>query len=264
MTLDTRKMHRQLKARRRALLQNYGEEDLHKLRVGLRRIRSLLKRRPGGKARRLRRELGILAGTTNPARDWDTLVMHAERLLAQEQFNCLQPSLAQRQAVAHEQVLAMLRSKQWSRAVKAWKKYASRADLGSKKPSDREGNIMRLLHHADKARRRALERGDDRSWHKLRIAIKELRYRLQALPKRSRTPRNDAMLAYCKRLQEDLGTWHDAVVHQQLLHDLRETQTGREQAAATDMLSRLIEQERQGSLDRMRLALDPSVGLEFG
>ena len=59
----------------------------------------------------------------------------------------------------------------------------------------------------------AQKHDEPRAWHKLRIAIKDLRYSLNSL---SQTD-VDEPIELCKRLQDLLGTWHDSIIHHQLL-----------------------------------------------
>jgi CHAD domain-containing protein len=259
MTSDVKKMARRLKKRRHSLLHDYHHEDLHQLRITLRRIRSLLKQVPGRKARQLRRDLGQLASTTNAARDWDTLAIYAQDKLTQEQFSQLQPRLEERQAVTHQRVRKMLRSKKWSAAAKQWKEFTRDEDLGSNSPSYTRDKLSRVSQRAASAGRRALSRGDDKSWHKLRIAIKELRYTLDNLPKHSRDPETVKTLAWCKRSQEDLGAWHDTVVHRQLsnaLADSREPPADINAVNAMNTLCQIIEQEGHDCLERVRSTLE--------
>lgn len=212
-------LSRSLKKHRRALLLRYDDEDLHKLRVNLRRIRSLLKHWPGEEEQQLRRDLGLLFDNTNVARDWDTLAILAGEILSPEQLRHLQPWLEEQQATAHQRVIRMLQSEQWSDTLRRWKQYALRhgtADSGSDGGSD---ELSQALRRVGKARRKALSGNDDRSWHKLRIAIKDLRYWLEYSPGQ-KTSRRKSTLRLCRRLQKVLGEWHDTVVHERLLGEL--------------------------------------------
>jgi len=62
-----------LQKKRLSLLETYDAEDLHQLRVGLRRMRSHLKSRSGSKARSLRHQLGTLADAYDPETDVEKL-----------------------------------------------------------------------------------------------------------------------------------------------------------------------------------------------
>jgi CHAD domain-containing protein len=213
-----KKLYHRLEKRRTALLEQYDEEDLHQLRVTLRRMRSQLKGSRQENLRKLRKDLGHLAETTNAARDWDTLAVHAQALLTPGQFSSLVPWLRQHQQLAHEQVRALLESDEWSDTIAHWKKHTP-ADQGPVADSDAafEEFITGTLQRVAEAREKALEYETDHDWHTLRIAIKELRYRLDEQPEEARSRQTRQALAICKQLQEELGTWHDTVVHRELL-----------------------------------------------
>jgi CHAD domain-containing protein len=255
LTDKVKKISRRLKVMRRTLLLSYEDEALHQLRVGLRRIRSLLQLQPGGKARRLRRDLGALADATGAARDWDTLAIYARNRLSPDQFSQLHPRLDARRAVAHRQVERMLRSKKWSTTTKRWKKYARQTKFASSSPSYTGGGLSQAIYRASSAGHRALSRDDDRIWHKLRIAIKELRYELENTTKNKRRPEAAETLVVCERLQDDLGDWHDTVVHRRLLCELGDS-AGRggsvRATSALQTLAQLIDQDSLDSLEQIK------------
>lgn len=244
-------LSRRLEKKRRSLLRRYDAENLHALRVTLRRMRSRLKQIPGKKARKLRRDLGVLADATNGARDWDTLMINAERSLSRQQYAALAPLLKNQQGAAHDRVLAMLQSKEWSAAVRRWVKYEQRkAQLQEDGDSDSARELARTQQKLLTAKAKAFSHNDDTHWHKLRIAIKDLRYQLDVTPKNARSAKEREILTLCKALQVDLGEWHDTVVHRQLLRGL----TDRLQAApglttARDSLASLVEALQQQGRD---------------
>ena len=219
MTSGISKITRELKTRRTLLLERYDNEDLHQLRINIRRLRGTLKGNSRPRARKLRREWGIIAQCTNAARDWDTLATYADKSLSPTVRLQLHPLIAQYCTSAHDKVLAMLKSKEWDHALKHWQKLA-----------DRNGDSLFLagpdipeaIKNATRARRaslRALTREDEGSWHKFRIAIKDLRYTLdnQDLTQKKAREQAKPTIKLCRRLQESLGDWHDHVVHRTLL-----------------------------------------------
>lgn len=219
-----KKLSKQLAKQRRRLLQCYDDEDLHQLRIRLRRMRGRLKQIPGKQARRLRQELGLLAEATNAARDWDTLHAHAMELLPPEQFQHLQTRLQLQQQAAHETVLVMLQSAAWRAAIKQWNWLENHGQLTEHRAEGSSGQIKNAIQRArqrvDSARKKAMAKGGDRRWHKLRIAIKDLRYCLDETPKKARSCQDQKIILQCKQLQEDLGSWHDTVTHRRLLEEL--------------------------------------------
>jgi CHAD domain-containing protein len=249
-----------LEALRSALLAGYSDEGLHQLRVTLRRMRSFLRGRPGGKARDLRQQLGALACATNSARDWDTLAAGAGGLLRPEQHRALQALLQDCRETAHAQVYRMLHSHQWLATLRGWQAFVQATGVEPDSRDIAPGDLGNKLQRAAAAGHKALARDDDRSWHKLRIAIKELRYHLDTfnldtLAHRPRHPVTAGLLDECKTLQALLGDWHDTVIHRQLLDGLAgqgllepATPAGK---AATAMLQALVAKGRQ-SLEQVR------------
>jgi CHAD domain-containing protein len=220
LSADLKKLVRRLDEEYRALSSGYAGESLHQFRVRLRRLRSLLRHDTSSRVRKLRCQLAKLARTTNAARDWDTLVSRARDSLSAQDFAHVQPLLERRQAESHLPVLQMLQSERWPDARRALKKIikAHGGALAFEFHSD--AGLTRARRRVNRAWRAVQAGGADRARHKLRIAIKDLGYRLKALPVHQRTAEIAAALALCKRLQHSLGVWHDALVHVQRVQEL--------------------------------------------
>ncbi len=237
-----------LQKKRQSLLQVYDAEDLHALRVNLRRMRSRLKQISGKEARQLRHDLGVLASATGAARDWDTLVLNARWLLTDKQFEQIAPCLERQQQTAHDSVMQMLQSETWSSTMKQWaRQERQHRQLQKKTAGQSQRGLSHVLEKLAMARRETLSRDDNKRWHKLRIAIKDLRYQLDATPKKERSTRIRDMLDLCKELQVELGEWHDTVVHDQLLRSIESGDDDSGQAPPPDALHTLREAiERRG------------------
>lgn len=260
-----KKLSAKLENRRQLLLQRHEARDLHAFRVALRRVRSRLKPIPGKKARQLRRDLGALARATNETRDWDTLLANARFLLPEDQFQLLAPCLEVKQKAARDCALKVLQSKKCTATLRRWGEREQRFHPLSEETSGYSNrDLSRTLRALDTARRRALSRDDDKHWHKLRIAIKNLRYQLDATPKEARSDRERACLTQCKELQSDLGEWHDAVVHGQLLREIASELDPARQAlacAALNSLHAAIQQRGRRYLDSARARLHQMPGM---
>ena len=249
-----RKITRKLKARRRALLRQYDSEDLHQLRVAIRRIRGLLKQRTGKEPRAIRKALGRLARQTNAARDWDTFAEYALQTLDEPSGQALRPLLQRRLTAAHDEALQMLASDDWSTAMSQWKRYLKAEDAKSFSRSAATGDIDTVREKALSAKNHALASGDDRDWHAFRIAIKDLRYNLDTLAPEEPAVcmQVKAAIDLCKKLQNDLGCWHDTVVHRRLLAELAATPEAAGEAGiapALDTLRQAIEARGAACLD---------------
>jgi CHAD domain-containing protein len=216
-----RKLLLRLQVKRGLLLRHYDDEALHQLRVAIRRLRSRLRHVDSSEARALCHDLGELAHVTNAARDWDTLLRRARDSLKPKAFRRLQPWLQDNRLASHLPVLEMLRSSEWSDTIQkldAWiERDTSRSD-------GQAGEKIACAKHDVRRAWEKLEAEDDRKqWHKLRIAIKELRYALDSVPQAAEEPPDAKALQHCKRLQQMLGAWHDTVVHLQMVRELADS-----------------------------------------
>ena len=220
MNFDLQQSAIRLRALCSSLLAGYSEEDLHQLRVTLRRVRSALREPPAGNKGDLRRELGTLARATNSARDWDTLVASALNRLEPQELRPLLPLLEERREAARAQVYRMFQSPRWLAALKALDCEPTLTHSETDSQAVAAGQLQTKLQNTAAAGRKAMARDDHKSWHKLRIAIKELRYTLDTLPQGPGESATARLLDECKSLQTLLGNWHDTVVHRHLLNEL--------------------------------------------
>jgi len=253
---------REIHARRDALLHCYNDEDLHQLRVNIRRLRALLRYHHDPGARTFRQRWGEMASTTNAARDWDTLADYVRDTVGGDAAAQLYPALNAEQAMAQQAALTALQSTQWSALSADWQAFLAR-HTG---PAGGEAPVADVLAAAEarvlRAWRRARKKADSAHWHKLRIAIKDLRYCLDTLGAASREAAEaHPMVNLCKLLQQDLGDWHDTVIHEQMLRELDGEVPARESAArhTINALCEGLRASGRKSLDSVREQLGERV-----
>ncbi len=241
MGRKTGELSHDLKARRKALLRRYDAEELHQLRVNIRRLRSVLKLAATEKARRLRKTWGTLARRTNAARDWDTFAEYIRATLDPALTGPLQPLLALQLEQAHRRVEKTLLSPRWTEACKAWQVYERHRIAAPTAVPALASQVEPARRRANQASAAALSRNDQASWHALRIAIKELRYTLDNLQPGSPAEQRQlrAGIGLCKQLQSELGDWHDTVVHRELAEQLAQAAAG--DAAAVAAIRELVD-----------------------
>lgn len=219
MSAVSRDLLLRLREKRSALLRRYKVDTLHQLRVALRRLRSLLRHIDSDPAQVLRRDLGNLADATNAARDWDTLACRAREGLKPRDFQSVRAWLEENRAAAHQQVLQMLRSDEWSQVIGRLEECVEHGELAAVGQRHGDGDIARARHDAGRAWSKVQSADDNKHWHKFRLAIKELRYTLDSVPGDSQDAPKPKLIKHCKRLQDALGTWHDTVVHVRMVED---------------------------------------------
>mgnify|MGYP001824806389 FL=1 len=253
MATGIKSITKELKSRRKALLSRYNDEDLHQLRVNIRKLRALLKHYPDPGAVKFRKKWGRLAQATNAARDWDTFVIYTEMTLPPAEWKTLEPLLHRYRDSAREQVLDSLQSSDWDLALKSWKHFLQRADHAALEEDAANGSAPKAALRALRASRRALSWGDEGSWHSFRIAVKNLRYTLDHSTPLSGAPRQQLKNTnkLCKRLQNELGDWHDTVVHRNLLTCLAEDPAVVNDSALTTALDTLGAAIRRRGADRL-------------
>ncbi len=214
----------QVHANERGVIHSKDPEYLHQMRVGIRRLRSafsLFRDLLGDVAAPQVATLRVIAGALGPARDWDVFVT--------ETLPMVRPALAAHVAAeTFEQVCQRCRQVARANAIKSIKTITynkSMLLLGSwlaARGSDgdnpawqqpaRSGAIRILAaRHARVLKRgRHLERRTSAELHRLRIAVKQLRYATEffsaLFPARSMATLRDRLA----RLQDILGRINDA------------------------------------------------------
>ena len=238
MKSKLRSTARQLRRRRKTLLGTYDAEALHQLRINIRRLRGYLERDPREEARQLRRAWKKLVQETNDARDWDTFRAWLEVPEFSADYALLLPLIESYQTAAHERVMHMLESPAWSSALETWESFLDHS--GAKLSAGPAPKVRSLSRKFLRAQDKALESGGVRDWHKLRIATKNLRYALDELHSGGSHSADGAAKArkLCKRLQTDLGNWHDTVIHGGLLQTLLSQESC--SAGAEEAILRLV------------------------
>jgi CHAD domain-containing protein len=221
MHLQLQQITDELESASRALATGYDPEQLYILRVRIRRIRSILKHAEGHRARSFRKSWGGFAAVTNDARDWDVFLSTAETLISARDLRTFVRINAQRADAARESVMDMISSSTWRRQLTDWRDFLVRSVQHIPGHEQLESALERTLEKARRTLERALTMEDDRSWHKLRIAVKEIRY--VADTGASQPESGDyfaGIAATCRALQTLLGNWHDTVVQLDILDRL--------------------------------------------
>ena len=219
-----------------AAVEKADPEGVHQMRVGLRRLRaaiSLFSKLLGDKqTERVRFELKWLLGELAPARDLDVYERHAVEPLrraepAKRGIKLLEDVLASRRAAAFARAKVavdspryrslLLDTLQWLE-IGDWIRRSRR--FGARPIERFAADILARRTRKAKKKVKKLSKLDTRVRHKLRIAIKKLRYAIdffehlfEGHKARKRVSRFKACLEH---LQDCLGDLNDIKVHQEL------------------------------------------------
>lgn len=242
-------------------------EDLHQMRVSVRRMRAALKAaRPlldPGWADDLRAELGWLGGALGPVRDLDVLLLRLRGETAslpgdeQAAGEVLLAALEEERASARAQMLAALNTPRY-RALVERLADAVRLPLPTPSATQEQPTLPDLVGIEARKLRRAVRRaGDDPAdevLHALRIHAKRVRYTGELVaPGLRGTAEGRAvakLLGATAGLQEVLGDHQDACVAEIRVRSLLADLSGPDVMRAAFVAGRLVEREQQRAQDR--------------
>jgi CHAD domain-containing protein len=203
-------------------------EDVHDMRVAIRRMRSLLRLlEPYYKSKMIRgysRDLRRIGWALGDVRDLDVLLEDLKKYqstLDAEGQAALQEMidfLDKRRATAREELNDMLDSKFYRRFVKDFSKFLSKADAKMKGQANGEvvpyqvRHVLPMLIHdrlaAVRAYETAIPTDDAKTMHQLRIEFKRLRYAISLFDSLLGSSIND-FVDEIKRIQDELGRLND-------------------------------------------------------
>jgi triphosphatase len=252
-------------------VQHGDSEGIHQMRVGLRRLRASLSlfkdMLHDGEINGLKRELKWVTEQLGPARDYDvfvgkSLAPYRARYPDRQEFEILQHDLERMRTAGFATARAAVESERFRRLLlncALWLLDGDwRNDADALKQVLRKRPV-RVFAQDELARRvrkickqaRKLERLDSRRRHKLRIAVKKVRYGREffATPCADGTKAARKLDRALKRLQSGLGDLNDMRVHLERARDFARPGaaaqkafaigclTGREEASASDVLT---------------------------
>jgi CHAD domain-containing protein len=216
-------------------------EDIHKMRVATRRMRSLIRMNEAAFKQKVlhphKRDLKHLANTLGRIRDLDVQLLNL-RIYQQDRETPEPDSLQtiievmeQRRERAHKQLVKLLDSKTYRQFVKQFGDLLSKPGKGIKKVSAAVQEPYQLRHvlpvliHEHLARVRAYDSlmsdVDESDLHALRIECKRLRYLLTAFESVLGSPAK-AFIDHLKAMQEHLGIINDTAVSRQFFTTMLE------------------------------------------
>ncbi|GAA2332287.1 CHAD domain-containing protein [Saccharopolyspora halophila] len=233
-------------------------EELHQMRVSVRRMREMLRSARSFLDREhsepLRNELGWLGRALGPVRDLDVLLEHLREQTAempeQDAAERLLAGLDAEHERARADLLAALDSDRY-RALLDWVEEASRelpareSDAGDDGGSELRDLVLRQFGKLRKDVGKLPDDPPDDRLHALRIRGKKVRYTAELAEPALGKPIKRLIKA-TKKFQDVLGEHQDACVAEQRLRDL----AAEADAGAAFVAGRLVEREQLRKADR--------------
>ncbi|MEV6441686.1 CHAD domain-containing protein [Amycolatopsis sp. NPDC051716] len=216
-------------------------EDLHQMRVALRRMRSVLKlsgELVGDGAEPVRAELGWLGQSLGEVRDYDVLIGHLREVIAgfevrdQAAGRRLVSKFVTERASAKRRLTRALSSARYStllREVSLLTRDGAAAAAATGKPHDLIAGLAKPHRKLTKAVRALPADPPDDDLHALRIHGKKLRYAAelaQTSAKKKQTAKIKQLLKATKDFQTVLGEHQDAVIAAERIRTVLESADG--------------------------------------
>lgn len=210
-----------------ATLAGIDSEELHQLRVALRKTRALLRlfRKTLPQAERFKDDFKWLAAATGEVRDLDVLIMHAQRSTAtlgvtESHATPIIGKLRRERVAAQKKLGATLRGQRSRDLLEHWRQFLAilptRTDLSPAADVPASTTVALLVIEQS---RRLLQEGlivgtgtDPHELHELRIRGKRLRYLLESFDDLIDLQRMEPLGRKLRKLQTVLGGHQDAVV----------------------------------------------------
>lgn len=227
-------------------------EGVHQVRVAVRRLRAALtvfkEMLPPDQYERVGAELRWLGGALGPARNWDVftggiLAKVDSELLGGDDYAALARRAEQERTAAHAAAAAALRSTRYTRtmlelarwlATRGWRDQPVSegsallmAPIGKLAPDLLAGRDRKL-----KKRARGFAELDLKGRHRVRIAVKKLRYAADLLGSLFAKQELGAFVRRLKPLQDDLGHVNDVRTAGELVGALNRSEDGGVERAA--------------------------------
>ncbi len=214
-------------------------EDLHQMRVALRRMRSVLKLSGslvGDGAEPVRAELGWLGQSLGEVRDYDVLIGHLREVIADFEVRDQAPGrrlvakFVSERATAKRRLTRALSSARYSTLLREVS-LLTRTEAGA--PSDRPHDLIAGLAKPHRKLAKAVRAlpadPPDDDLHALRIHGKKLRYAAelaQTSAKKKQAPKIKQLLKTTKDFQTVLGDHQDAVLAAERMRTVLESADG--------------------------------------
>jgi CHAD domain-containing protein len=164
--------------------------------------------------------------------------MASRELLTAGQYAAFERRHREDFGACQDAVVELARSEHWRRHLADWRQYLQHPNGSAQESGLAADPLGQALDRARAALTAALALDNDRAWHKLRIAVKEVRYQAESEETAAATdPARAELLEQCQLLQSLLGRWHDCIVQLQMLEEF-------EEAAEHAALKSSIEQRR--------------------
>ena len=237
------------------IINDIDTEFLHDFRVSVRRTRSAL-----GQIKNIldkdiiqkaKKDFSYLSQSTNRLRDIDVYLLKEDqykKMLPESKQDYLNPffeDLKRKRKIENALVMKILRSARYKRIIDEWEFYLNtKINAKNLTATEKKPIIIVARNVIYQRNQKVLEFGknilinpSDELLHQLRIAGKKLRYLLEFFNSLFPQTQMQILIKKLKKLQDNLGDYHDLAVHQEMLKKFAEQLTIQESGEKETILT---------------------------
>lgn len=218
------------------IINDLDTEFLHDFRVAIRRTRSGLGQvkdvLPPGVTEQAKKDFAWLGEITGATRDLDVYLLDRNKYMSRLP-ETLRPNLrhffvdiASRREKEQKKLVKHLRSKKYRKVITHWHDYLLTTGKGEKTSNSGRSIIELAREIIFQKYKRVMKNGEaikrsspDEDLHRLRIQCKKLRYTLEFFASLFPAGKMKLAIKQLKRLQDNLGTFNDLSVQQDMLRE---------------------------------------------
>jgi len=260
---------------KKRIVKEYHDEDLHQMRINLRKSRALIGKM-GAVFEREKlsfydEQLSMIAKKTNKKRDLDVFIQAFEAHFAdnvRDELRFFYHDINQQRVEEEERLKAYLKSDALEGYFKNWKSFLKDVSNLSKKAEEPialflEESIDAILKTIKKKIKKYKRNNHEEHLHKVRISFKKLRYILESFEPLFQKEKIQHLLKRVKKLQNDLGDFNDLCVqHAFLAAYLAEHKIVRENESSFDSFLSELESAKAKLQKKIEADIEESIDMQ--
>ncbi len=264
-----------IKLYKEKILKAYSDEDLHQLRVNIRRSRAIIRMMGTVFTDKQRlyhdKRLASVAKFTNKKRDLDVFIAAFDGEFSDEVHDELRyfyHDISRQREAEEENVKKFLQEETLTSYLKELETFltqsSSRAHV-AKEPIALflEARIELMIQHIMKKIKKYKQERKEEHLHKVRISFKKLRYILESFDKLFYKKNVKALLKGVKKLQNDLGIFNDLCVQHLFLENyLKKHQLHRNKESSFESFLTKIERDKSDIQEKIEKDLNATMDIE--
>ncbi len=264
-----------IKMYKEKILKAYDDEDLHQLRINIRKSRAILGMMGAVFSDKYLsyhdKQLSSIAKLTNKKRDLDVFIAAFDEHFSDEihdELRYFYHDISRQREGQEEHVKKFLQEKALTSYLKELESFLTDKQSHGKMAKEPiafflQERVESILQHIMKKVKRYERERKEEHLHKVRISFKKLRYILESFERLFYKKNVKALLKRVKKLQNDLGLFNDLCVQHLFLENyLKEHQLDRSNESTFESLLSKIERDKVRIQEKIEKDLNTTMDID--